>query len=484
MIQSMLSREVLLHFLFVTGVGFLSYYVLINTIYMLIHMAAMFRLRKVMKRPDIETIYSTLTSPFLPGVAILVPAYNESAVIEDTVRSLLDLNYPNKEIVVINDGSDDDTLQRLQDEFQLTRTKASLPFETNSEPIKDVFMCDNYPELLVVDKENGGKSDALNAGLWLTEQPLFGAIDADSLIDPDGLSKVLRPFVEHPEQTVAAGGSVHVANGCDIENGRVKNIKLPDNTLGEIQVMEYLRAFYSGRLGLAEIGSLVLISGAFGVFRTDLVREIGGYDTESITEDFDLVVRLHRHLTEIDRDYRIDFVPDPVVWTEVPEDIPTLSRQRRRWFRGMVDTLETHRDIIGSRKYGRAGLIGLPMKFFGEAMGRLMEGMGYVLLPIALLAGAISVKFLLVYFFLTVSIGTFLSWFGIFSEVWGFRRYEDPRQIVRLLGAGVLENLGYRQWRTLVAWRGLWEYFRGVNSWGTMARSSFGRTPIDPREDV
>ncbi|MDX1745546.1 MAG: glycosyltransferase family 2 protein, partial [Halobacteriales archaeon] len=270
--------------LLLAGVGVLAYYLFINGVYLVIHLAAIHRLRNELERPDVETTNRSLGSPFLPGVAILVPAFNEEAVIVETVQALLNLNYPATEIIVINDGSQDRTLDRLHSEFDLQLVDAEPPFDIDTRAIRNVFKSARTDDLLVIDRENGGKSEALNTGLWLTDQPLFCAIDADSLIDPDGLTKVLRPFIDRPEETVAVGGTVQVANGCDIEDGRVSRIGLPDSFLGRIQVMEYLRAFYSGRLGLAQIGSLILISGAFGVFRTDLIREIGGYNTESITE--------------------------------------------------------------------------------------------------------------------------------------------------------------------------------------------------------
>lgn len=217
----------------------------------------------------------------------------------------------------------------------------------------------------------------------------------------------------------------------------------------------------------------MLISGAFGVFRTDLVREVGGYETESITEDFELTLRLHRYLREQDRAYNVEFVPEPVVWTEVPESPATFSRQRRRWYRGLLDTMARHRKMIGRRRYGSPGVFGYPAFLLAEVLGPLVEGFGYVLVPLAFLIGAADASFVLLYFGLTVGFGVFLSWFGILSEVWSFRRYDRPKQVLRLLGYGILENFGFRQWKTLIAWRGLYEYLRGDTSWGEMQRSGF-----------
>jgi len=459
--------------LLVIGWFVLGYYLLVNGMYLTVHIAALFELRSDLKRQAAGTMYQRFSSPFFPGVTVVVPAYNEETVIVESVQSLLNLNYPELEIVVVNDGSDDETLSRLRSAFDLHPIDADVPFEIPSEPIEAVYRSEDAPGLRVVDKENGGRADAVNAGIWLAEQPLFCTIDADSIIDRDGLLQAVEPFLERPEETVATGGTIRVANGCTIENGTIKSVNLPDNRLAGLQTMEYLRAFYSGRLGLDRLNALMLISGAFGVFRTDLVREVGGYETESITEDFELTLRLHRYLREQDRAYNVEFVPEPVVWTEVPESPATFSRQRRRWYRGLLDTMARHRKMIGRRRYGSPGVFGYPAFLLAEVLGPLVEGFGYVLVPLAFLIGAADASFVLLYFGLTVGFGVFLSWFGILSEVWSFRRYDRPKQVLRLLGYGILENFGFRQWKTLIAWRGLYEYLRGDTSWGEMQRSGF-----------
>lgn len=452
----------------------LVYYVLINGNYLLLHLLALLELDETVDHANWTPAYERFSSPFLPGVAIVVPAYNESATVASSVRAMLALNYPAFELVVVNDGSTDATLDRLIEAYDLVEVDADVPVEVPCEPIRAVYRSREHDDLIIVDKENGGKSDALNAGVWITDMPLFCAVDADTLLDRDALMRIVRPFLRDPEKTVAVGGTIRVVNDCTVEHGQVTDVRLAENTLVGLQVMEYLRAFYSGRLGLSRIRGLILISGAFGVFRTDLVREIGGYRHDSITEDFELVVRMHKHLVDDGRPYEMKFLPDPVAWTEVPESRRVLGRQRRRWYRGMLDTLVTHRGVLFRRKYGRVGMYVLPVYLFAEALGPLIEGFGYVLLPIAWLVGIVDAWFVLAFFLLTSGFGVFLSWFGVFSEVWTFNRYNRPREVLSLLGDAVLENIGYRQWKTLQAWRGLYEYVRGVESWGVMERSGFG----------
>ncbi|WP_134671570.1 glycosyltransferase family 2 protein [Halorussus marinus] len=451
----------------------LGYYLVVNGVYLIVHIAALYGVRTDLKKRAAGTMYQRFASPFFPGVTVVVPAYNEEAVIVENVQSLLNLNYPELEIVVVNDGSDDATLSELRSAFDLRRIDAPVPFDVPSEPIEAVYRSDDAPTLRVVDKVNGGRADAVNAGIWLADQPLFCTIDADSIIDRDGLLQAVEPFLDRPEETVATGGTIRVANGCSIDNGTIESVDLPESRLAGLQTMEYLRAFYSGRLGLDRLNALMLISGAFGVFRTDLVREVGGYETASVTEDFELTLRLHRYLRERDREYNVEFVPEPVVWTEVPESRAAFSRQRRRWYRGLLDTMARHRRMLGRRRYGSPGVFGYPAFLLAEVFGPLVEGFGYVIVPLAFAVGAADASFMLLYFGLTVGVGVLLSWFGILSEVWSFRRYDRPMQVLRLLGHGVLENFGFRQWKTLIAWRGLYEYLRGETSWGEMRRSGF-----------
>jgi len=458
------------------GLLVIGYYLVINAYYLSIHVLALLELRDDVQESRWDPPFREFASPFYPGIGIVVPAYNEAATIVESLQSMLSLNYPEAEIVVVNDGSTDDTLDRLVEHFELEEVDAEIPVDVPTEQIHGVYRSRTYEELLVVDKDNGGKSDALNAGIWLTDMPLFCAVDSDTIIDRDALLQLVRPFLEQPRTAVASGGVIRVANECTVEDGIVQSVALPKTGLPGLQVMEYLRAFYSGRLGLNRIKGLILISGAFGLFQTEAVREIGGYRHDTITEDLDIVVRLHRHLIDEGREYTVDFVPEPVAWTEVPTSRSALGRQRRRWYRGMVETVVSNRGMLFNPEYGRVGTVVFPFFVAAEMFGPLIEGIGYVILPLAWYFGILDPAFFLVFFLLTTGFGVFLSWFGIFSEVLSFNRYDSPWQILRLLWYGVLENFGYRQWKTVVAWQGLVEYLRGVDSWGAMERTGFKTT--------
>lgn len=451
----------------------LGYFVIANGVYIAIHIAALFELRQLTQEHTFRSVYQQFGSPFLPGIAIIVPAYNEAPTIVSSVKSFLDLTYPEYEVIVVNDGSTDETLSKLTNTFDLKIIPAKPPWDLPCEAVRDVYRSDEHENLTVINKENGGKADALNAGVYLTEKPLFCAVDADSIIERNALLSVAQPFLEDPERTVATGGVVRVANGCTISQGIVESVRLSRKPLVGFQTVEYIRAFLSGRIGLSSFQSLLIISGAFGLFDTRLVREAGGYRSETSTEDMELVVRLHRHLHEGDKDYRIAFVPEPVIWTEVPEDRTGLSRQRRRWHRGLFQTLTAHRQMIGNPRYGTTGMFALPFFVFIEALGPIIEGAGYVIIPVAFLLGAVNEWFLFLFLLLAITLGTLLSWLSILSEVISYRRYDQPIDIILLLIYGIGENILYRQWRTIVLWRGFIEFLRGDKSWGVMERSGF-----------
>jgi cellulose synthase/poly-beta-1,6-N-acetylglucosamine synthase-like glycosyltransferase len=327
---------------------------------------------------------------------------------------------------------------------------------------------------VVVDKVNGGKADALNAGLNLSLYPIFCAIDADSILEPDALLRLVRPFVDAPGITIAAGGVVRVANGCDIHGGRVHHVRLPRRPLPLIQIVEYLRAFLFGRMGWSTGNSLLVISGAFGLFEKRAAIEAGGYATDSIGEDMELVVRMHRHRRERRQPYRIGFVPDPICWTEVPENFRVLRRQRTRWQRGLIDTLIRHRAMMGRPRYGSVGMVSLPGFLVFEMISPLVEMSGYLLLPALWVSGLLSLSLAGTFFVLAVMYMVLVSALAVLLEDIAFRRYPSIRDLGRLLVAAVLENFGFRQltmwWRV----RAFWEYLRGNVSWGAMERRGVG----------
>ena len=410
-------------------------------------------------------------SPLAPPITLLVPAHNEEKSICVALKNLLDLDYPELEIIVINDGSKDSTLAQLSRVFALRAVRMVYVPQAKSAMVRGMYRSDADPRLLVIDKEAGGsKADAINAGLNVATSPYICIVDADSVLERDALLRIMVPVLKDPKRVVSAGGIVRVLNGAEVDAGRIRRIRLPRKGIEAIQVVEYLRAFLIGREAWARANMLMIISGAFGVFRTDLVREIGGYRSDAIGEDFDLVARLHRHLLEKRMDYKIEFVPDPVCWTEVPSDFQSLSRQRARWQKGLLDVLWPNRDMLFRRPYRCIGSLALPYLWLFELLAPVIELGGMATILVAASIGALSREFFLQFLFFGYAFATVISIGAVLQEELTYKRYNDWQDVVRLVSCCFFEHFPYRQLHMFWRLRGMWEYFRGDTTWKPLKR--------------
>jgi cellulose synthase/poly-beta-1,6-N-acetylglucosamine synthase-like glycosyltransferase len=411
-----------------------------------------------------------------PPIAIVAPAYNEGLTIEESVRALLALHYPDFEVIVVNDGSKDATLQVLIDRFQVRPVERYHDLVIENKPIRGIYANPDIPRLLVIDKENGGKADAMNAGINVARAPLVCVIDADTLLEADALLRVVRPFVEEPARTVAVGGTIRIANGCRVEAGRVVEARLPRRFIALVQIVEYLRAFLLARLGLSQMQALLIISGAFGLFRREGVLQVGGFSQKTVGEDMELVVKLHRHMRDQKQPYRISYVPEPVAWTEAPESLKILGNQRSRWQRGALEAFFTHRDMFLNPRYGRVGWIGFGQVFIVDVLGPLIEVAGYVLIPSMWLLGLIAFDYVLAFLAVVFSFGVFLSVASLVLEEIQLRRLPRARDLAILTLVAMFENLGYRQLNNFWRIRGWWQFLRKREGWGEMVRKGFQPT--------
>jgi cellulose synthase/poly-beta-1,6-N-acetylglucosamine synthase-like glycosyltransferase len=424
--------------------------------------------------PEIDTL---MKSPLLPGVSVLTPAFNEALTIRDSVRSMLRLRHPSHEVIVINDGSTDETLKLLVDEFRLYRSSRVATGTLPSATVHAVYESLDTLKLVVVDKENGGKADSLNAGLNYSRMPLVGAVDSDSLLERDALIGVSTPFLENPD-TVATGGIVRVINGCTVRHGLVEHIAAPKSMLARLQVVEYLRAFLGGRLAFSAMNSLMLISGAFGLFKRQAVIDSGGFSTSTVGEDMELVIRLHRQKGANGRRPRIVFVPEPVCWTQVPEKMSVLKRQRNRWQRGATESLFRHRDMMGKPKWGTLGMFGLPYFVLFELFAPVVELAGYVFTIFGLVFGLIAPYIALEFFVMSVLFSLFLSLSAIVLEELTTRRYPSVKDLRSLLFAGLIECFFYRQLTAIWRTKGMIDFVLRKKGWGKMDRQSFQKVPV------
>lgn len=454
----------------------LTYLLFLNTCYAFLLLLSIPELWKHWRLSADEHLRRLLASEALPPLTLLVPAHNEEVTIASSVLSFLTLEYPHLEVVVVNDGSTDRTVEVMMREFDLYEVPPAFPVQLATKAVRAYYRSRRHARLLVIDKENGGKADALNAAMNAARHPFVVAVDADTLIEPDALMRLARPFLLGAS-VAAVGGTVRVANSCVVELGRVAEARVDRHWIVGCQVVEYLRAFLFGRLAWNWLGGNLLISGAFGLFRKEYLVAIGGYRTGNVTEDMDLCVRLQRHLHEQGIQAEMPFIPDPVAWTEVPSTVRVLRRQRERWHRGLVSTMWTHRRMLFNPRYGAAGMLAYPFFFFGEMLAPLVELIGWVGLLLGLALGAVNAEFALLFLVVAIGYGSLLSVWAIVLEEFSFRRYGRASDVLRLVWYAFVEGLGYRQLTVLFRLQGMVNYVRGVETWGRMTRQGFGGKP-------
>jgi len=413
-----------------------------------------------------------ISSSNMIPVSLIVPAYNEEATVVQTIKNLLKLDYHEYEIIVVNDGSKDGTLDLLLESFSMVPIEQPYRKSVQNKPVRRVYRTALHENLIVADKENGGKADALNAGINFSRYPVVVSMDADSVLEKKALIRILGPFLKD-HTVVAVGGVVRISSGCVIEDGEIVEINLPKSVLGNLQTVEYLRSFFTGRIGAASMEMLLIISGAFGAFRKDALVAVGGYTTNCIGEDMEVVVKIHRVMRDAGKPYKIIFLPDPICWTQPPENLRDLYKQRKRWQIGLINVLLRHKDMAFNPKYGKTGMVMLPYYWIFEFIGPIFETLGYILIPISWWLGIIGWPFIAFFFLLVVMIGLILSMGAIMQESYAMRKFPKMRHLLIMSGYALLDNFGFRQFNTIIRFIGALRYRQGKESWGSMQRRKF-----------
>ncbi len=461
---------------------FLIYGSILFFLYIFIALLSTLELRKHLSK-NINTEYKTMLAlERLPSVSIIAPAYNEEQTIVDNIRCLLSIYYPMLEIIIVNDGSKDNSMQKIIDHFHLNKVNLAVDNAIQTKAIKGVYKSSNpsYSNLIVIDKENGGKGDALNAGINTCRSRLFLGVDVDCIIEPDAILRMVKPFLEEENEStvIASGGVIRVANSCEIDDGKITKVNYPDNFWARFQVLEYFRAFTLGRMAWSRINGLLIISGAFGLFDRALVSKVGGYDTTTVGEDLELVVRMRRYMHEIEKKkYKVAFIPDPLCWTEVPETYQIMSRQRNRWTRGAIDTIKKHRNLFFNPKYGLMGMVSFPYWVFFEWLAPMFEAIGLIYFLTLGIFGLINIYFFL-YILLFVFLFSFLfSLYSIYIEAYTFARYTGGNYLRKVVWYAILEMFIYHPCNVLFSIQGNIDFFFAKNkhSWGNMTRTGFSQ---------
>lgn len=450
--------------------AFLIYMLATTIVYLLLNGIAFNTLTNYMeiKRDDNEELKLTGSEP---PISILIPAYNEAQTIVGSIRSLLQLYYAEYELVIINDGSTDNTLDVLIDEFELIPFPQAYNEQLPAKSVRQVYLSRGRNNLRVVDKENGGKADALNVGLNISRYPLFCCVDADSILERNTLYRAVQPFIDDPE-VIACGGTVRIANGCTVRNGHLVKKGIPNNLLALFQLIEYLRGFLYGRIGWARLDALLIISGAFGVMRKDRVIEAGGYNPITVGEDMELIVRLHRRLSAMNIPYRIAFIPDPICWTEAPESLRVFASQRVRWHRGLSESLWLNRKLIFARNSGLSGWLAFPFFVLFEWFSPFIESAGYLFTLYLAVTGKLNLEVAAIFLAFAVLLSVLLSTVALLLDEITFKGIERLKYLPVLFLYSFLECFGYRQLNAWCRIKGAYKWLTGSKAdWGRMVRT-------------
>ncbi len=460
---------------------------LIFTTYLILTVFSAISLRKYLRKNSYVDYNSIVSSPLAPSLSVIAPAYNESRTIVDNIRTLLSLYYNNYEVVVVNDGSTDDSMEKMIETYELEKVNYYFDYRLPCKRIRAVYKSQNrsFKKLTVIDKRNGGKADSLNAGLNVCKNDLVVSIDADSIMEPDALLKLVKPFMEAKDKKViGAGGVIRIANSCEISGGHIVKVNLPRKFLPRAQVMEYTRAFLMGRMAWSELDGLLLISGALGMFDREIVIASGGYHTNTVGEDMELVVRIRRYMVDHGLEYDVVYIPDPLCWTEVPTTIRVLARQRSRWTRGTLETLITHRKLFFNRKYGKLGMLGYPYWLMFEYLAPIVEFLGLLWFAFLAITGRLNWPFFLLLFGFVYFFAVSLSVWSVLFEEMTFHKYEKRRDVLRLIGTAFLEPIFYHPLVMLMSIKGNFDKIFGKNTWGAMDRKGFDNKKEDPKANT
>jgi cellulose synthase/poly-beta-1,6-N-acetylglucosamine synthase-like glycosyltransferase len=409
------------------------------------------------------------------GVSLIVPCFNEAKNIEESLKSFLAIDYPNFEVVIVNDGSKDKTLEIIVNKFKME--KMEYPKNKrylSATQIHNVYVSTINPNLYLIDKENGGKSDALNVGIDFCSKDYFCAVDGDSILERSSFKKMIKIFNIYPD-TIACGSTIGVINGCDVKDGKITKYNIPGQSIEIFQLLEYLRCFFIGRAGWEYMGSNLIISGAFGIFNKDVVKRIGGYSVNNIGEDMDLVVRLHKYMDKRNRAYSIRFVKEPLCWTEVPFDTKSLKRQRSRWHKGLIMSLFDKKDDQLMIKPSKSVLSYLTVPYYivADIFVPILVVFTYILIPIGLYFGFVSFIHIWLFFLTFLFYSTAMTLSCIFLQEIYYPRELTTRDLLKLTYYAFLENFGYRQMINFFKLIAVYEYMTDQNNWGVIKRKGF-----------
>jgi len=456
--------------------GILVYSISLLLFYVLIVVCSINEIKQYSRKSSFTDYRLLASSEYAPTVSLVAPAFNESPNIIENVRSLLAVHYNNIELIVVNDGSKDDSLQKLINAYSLVKVPFLVNEKIKTQPVRGIYKSSKsiYHKLIVVDKVNGGKADALNAGMNVASNKYLVCIDVDCILEQDAMLKLIKPFLEETnKRVIATGGVIRIANSCEIVKGKLVKVHLPKQLLPRMQSLEYIRAFLLGRMAWSRMNGLLIISGAFGAFDREIAIKAGGYNPKTVGEDMELIVRMRRYMHENKLPYKVSFIPDPLCWTEAPATYKILGRQRNRWTRGTIETLQIHKKMFFNYRFGILGILSYPYWFFFELLAPLIEFSGFIFFIIFAFTGYIKWPFSLLLPGFIIAFGYLYSVFAILIEVLTFNQYKRRTDVMKLILIAFAEPVFFHPFVVFSAVKGNIDYLRKKKSWGEMSRQGF-----------
>ncbi len=438
----------------------LFYFLLLNSIYLIQVVISFFYIKQQKATLNVHQFPDIFRNELYKSISIIAPVYNEGKDLISTIQTLLQQRYGDFEVIVVNDGSTDNTLNYLKEHFELNSSNRHISDKLIHEPIKQIYQSRTYPNLMVIDKHNGHKADAMNAGLNAARKDLYCVIDGDSILERNELLKMLRSFADD-DDVIAVGGLLGIRNGCIFEHGELKKAKTPSSFIACIQAVEYIRAFTFGRSSWELFNGLLIISGAFGVFDRRAVIKAGGYNPDALAEDIYIVMTLHKHFSKNKIPYRIVYQPEPICWTDVPDNWAALSAQRSRWQKILLETLWHFREMIFNPKYGLVGMLTVPFFVIFELFGAFIELLGYVIIAGLLITGLLPPVTGFLFFLAAILFGVFLSVCSLLCQQLINAQYPRLKDLFKLLFVSIFESFGYRQLHTWWRSKGMITYMFG-----------------------
>lgn len=447
-------------------------------LYALLAILSFLNIRLYLKKESYTDYSVILGSPLAPGISVVAPAFNESVTIVQNIRSLLTLDYPKYEIIIINDGSTDDTLAKVIEEFSMIKVDYAYDVKLKSKPVRGVYKSTNdaYAKLIVVDKENGkAKADAVNAGINICSYPYFLCTDVDCILHEATLQKLIKPILEDDQnRVIATGATLRLSNSCEVDGGVITKIRAPRPLLARFQEMEYIRAFVLGKMGWSYINAVPNVSGGLGMFDKEIAVRAGGYDAASFGEDMELMMRMNRYTKENKIKSAIRYIPVTLCWTEGPTTLKIFMRQRTRWGRGLIQLMVAHRKMFFNSRYGIVGMLTFPYNFFFELLAPLVEFLGIIYYIIIAIMGQVNWPYAIILLIFVYTYSVMISTLAVLWDQLTFQYYKTWGDVVRICMMVFIEMIIYHPLIVIFALRGYFFYLTNrKHSWGNMQRQGF-----------